>query len=178
MINSSSETINGRSMTVSTFIVVRLRALRSNPKISIHLGEFRSDVRQMPLHPWQYDESGQPITVKVRKTEEKGSDVNLATHLVADALRNSADAYVVVSNDSDLVGPIRYLVHEIGVVVGLIMPSATLSKALVKTQPTIIRLVKAEAPTEVGVSRPASRSNWGCKGEHSKEFCDRSADCE
>ena len=116
-----------------------LRALRTNPKILIELGEFRSDVRLMPVHPWQYDGSGRLVTVRVRKTEGKGSDVNLATHLVADALRNSADAYVVVSNDSDLVGPIRYLVHEIGVVVGLIMPSATLSKALVKTQPAIIR---------------------------------------
>ena len=119
-----------------------LRALRTNPKISIQLGEFRSDVRSMPVHPWQYDEFGRLVTVRVRKTEEKGSDVNLATHLVADALRNSADAYVVISNDSDLVGPIQYLVHEIGVVVGLIMPSATPSKALVKTQPNIIRQIR------------------------------------
>ena len=121
---------------------IYLRALRSNPKISIHLGEFRSDVRLMPVHPWQYDEFGRPVTVRVRKTEEKGSDVNLATHLVADALRSSADVYVVVSNDSDLVGPIRYLTHEIGVVVGLMMPSATLSKALFKTQPAIIRQIR------------------------------------
>lgn len=73
------------------------------------------------MHPWQYDEFGRPVTVRVRKTEEKGSDVNLATHLVADALHNSADAYVVV---------------------GLIMPSATPSKALVKTQPHIIRQIR------------------------------------
>ena len=119
-----------------------LRALRTNPKISVWLGEFRSDVRMMPIHPWQYDESGRPIRVKVRKTEEKGSDVNLATHLVADGVRNSADAYVVVSNDSDLVGPIRFLVHEIGAVVGLIMTSATPSRALIKTQPQIIRQLR------------------------------------
>lgn len=106
----------------------------------------------MPVHPWQYDESGRPITVKVRKTEEKGSDVNLATHLVADALRNLADAYVIVSIDSDLVEPIRFLIQEFGVVIGLIMPSATPSKALIKTQSNIIRhlrtgvLVAAQLP--------------------------------
>jgi hypothetical protein len=96
----------------------------------------------MPIHPWQYDEFDRLVTVKVRKTEEKGSDVNLATYLVADALQKSADAYIVVTNDSDLVGPIRFLVHEIGVVVGLIMTSDTPSKALVRTQPSIIRQLR------------------------------------
>jgi hypothetical protein len=119
-----------------------LRALRINPKVSIHLGDLRSEVRQMPIHPWQYDEFDRLVTVKVRKTEEKGSDVNLATYLVADALQKSADAYIVVTNDSDLVGPIRFLVHEIGVVVGLIMTSDTPSKALVRTQPSIIRQLR------------------------------------
>jgi hypothetical protein len=65
-----------------------LRALRTNPKVVIHLGDFRADVRHMPVHPWRYDESGRPITAKVRKTEEKGSDVNLATHLILDAVRH------------------------------------------------------------------------------------------
>ena len=36
------------------------------------------------------------------KTEEKGSDVNLATYLLVDAFRNDADAFAGVSNDSDL----------------------------------------------------------------------------
>jgi len=40
-------------------------------------------------------------TVKVIKTEEKGSDVNLATYLLVDAFRDDAEAFVVVSNDSD-----------------------------------------------------------------------------
>jgi hypothetical protein len=121
---------------------IYLRALRTNPKISVQLGEFRSDVRMMPVHPWQYDESGRPIMVKVRKAEEKGSDVNLATSLVVDAFRNSADAYVFLSNDSDLVGPIRFLVHDLRVVVGLIMPSETPSKVLLKAQPSIIRQLR------------------------------------
>jgi len=40
--------------------------------------------------------------VKIVKTEEKGSDVNLAVHLLNDAWLNLYDCAVVISNDSDL----------------------------------------------------------------------------
>ncbi len=40
--------------------------------------------------------------VSVAKREEKGSDVNVAVHLLHDALLGKVDAAVVVSNDSDL----------------------------------------------------------------------------
>lgn len=43
-----------------------------------------------------------PNTVRVIKTEEKGSDVNLAVHLLNDAWLDSFDCGVVVSNDSDM----------------------------------------------------------------------------
>jgi hypothetical protein len=46
-----------------------------------------------PGQPQQY--------VKVIKTEEKGSDVNLATHLLHDAHLGRFDIAVVISNDSD-----------------------------------------------------------------------------
>lgn len=59
-----------------------LRALATVPKISVHLGHFLTHPVRMPLvvplgQPQQY--------VQVIKTEEKGSDVNLATHLLHDA---------------------------------------------------------------------------------------------
>jgi len=44
---------------------------------------------------------------RVIKTEEKGSDVNLATHLLHDAHRGWFEAAVIVSNDSDLLEPIK-----------------------------------------------------------------------
>ncbi|GAB3754573.1 NYN domain-containing protein [Microlunatus parietis] len=43
----------------------------------------------------------------VRKREEKGSDVNVATHLLSDVLQGHVDAAIIVSNDSDLGLPIR-----------------------------------------------------------------------
>jgi uncharacterized LabA/DUF88 family protein len=45
--------------------------------------------------------------VSVARREEKGSDVNVAAHLLLDVLQEDVDAAVVISNDSDLEFPIR-----------------------------------------------------------------------
>jgi uncharacterized LabA/DUF88 family protein len=58
--------------------------------------------------------------VKYQHHEEKGSDVNVASHLLIDILTNTIDAAVVVSNDSDLAYPIK--VARRHVPVGLINP--------------------------------------------------------
>ncbi len=62
-------------------------------------------------------------TVEVIKTDEKGSDVNLASHLLLDAFKGECGTAVVVSNDSDLRVPIRIAELELGVRVGFINPS-------------------------------------------------------
>jgi hypothetical protein len=49
---------------------------------------------------------GGPTTVRVLKTEENGSDVNLATYLLSDAYEQVFEKAVVISNDSDLCTPI------------------------------------------------------------------------
>ncbi|AYY14644.1 NYN domain-containing protein [Actinobacteria bacterium YIM 96077] len=45
--------------------------------------------------------------VSVLHNEEKGSDVNVASHLLIDVLTDAVDAVVVVSNDSDLEFPLK-----------------------------------------------------------------------
>jgi len=60
-------------------------------------------------------------SVYVWRTDEKGSDVNLATHLLYDACRDDFDAAVVVSNDSDLTEAIRLSV-SLGKTVGVLNP--------------------------------------------------------
>lgn len=96
-----------------------LRALATMPEVSIHLGLFKSGPVRMPLaHP----SPGGPVTVEVIKTEEKGSDVNLASYLLKDAFENDCDVSVVVSNDSDLSEPIRILRHELSRQVGILNP--------------------------------------------------------
>ena len=56
------------------------------------------------------------------RTEEKGSDVNLAVHLVNDAHNNLFDCAIVVSNDSDLAEAMRIVKDECEKVVGLFTP--------------------------------------------------------
>jgi len=61
--------------------------------------------------------------VRILKTEEKGSDVNLAVHLLNDAWRDVYDCAVVVSNDSDLAESMRLVrLHHPAKVIGLIFP--------------------------------------------------------
>lgn len=53
--------------------------------------------------------------------EEKGSDVNVATHLLQDIFEKTVDAAVVVSNDSDLKLPIRVARQHLPV--GMVTPA-------------------------------------------------------
>lgn len=80
------------------------RALRTLPNLEIKEGYYLEKPTWMPIEP--PPESG-PRTVRVLKSEEKGSDVNLATYLLVDAFDQDYEAAVVISNDSDLVEPIR-----------------------------------------------------------------------
>lgn len=99
-----------------------LRALRTLPQTTVHLGNFRVDRRRMPLHPIEWEPDGTPRVVTVRKTEEKGSDVSLASHLLLDAFRSESELFAVLSNDSDLVEPMRLAHDELGKQIGLLSP--------------------------------------------------------
>lgn len=74
------------------------------------------------------------IFATVRKREEKGSDVNVATHLLADVLQSHVDAAIVISNDSDLALPIR--VARESVPVGLLNPQTNPLAGALKGAPT------------------------------------------
>jgi hypothetical protein len=65
---------------------------------------------------------GRSALVKVIKTEEKGSDVNLATYLLTDAFRGDCEVQVVITNDSDLREPIRIIKDELQIPVGVVNP--------------------------------------------------------
>lgn len=96
-----------------------LRALRTLPLVEIHLGHYLSHEVMMPLAS---PPPNGPRFAKVIRTEEKGSDVNLATHLVADGYEDRYDAAVIVSNDSDLLEPLRLVRQRLGKVVGVLNP--------------------------------------------------------
>ena len=76
---------------------------------------------------------GSPRFAKVVKTEEKGSDVNLAAHLINDGYKAAFQVAVIVTNDSDLLEPIRVVRQELDLPVGILNPHAqTPSKVLVR----------------------------------------------
>ena len=70
--------------------------------------------------------SSAPVTdalvAEFHTMEEKGSDVNLAAHLLNDAWNGLFDAAAVISNDTDLVTPIRMVTAEQGKSVIVVRP--------------------------------------------------------
>ncbi len=110
------------------------RALRTLPTVEIIEGDFKTRTTWLPEEgSVAYIENelraGRPITgltptfVHVRRSEEKGTDVNIATHLVHDAHIGRFDAAVLVSNDSDLAEAIRIVCRELGRPVHIFRPS-------------------------------------------------------
>jgi len=63
-----------------------------------------------------------PEVVWVKKAEEKGSDVNLGVHLVRDGFTDAYDVAYVLTNDTDLVEPIRIVQEEIKKPVVIVAP--------------------------------------------------------
>jgi uncharacterized LabA/DUF88 family protein len=82
-----------------------LAALGTLPSVTVHFGRFRTHpVRMAIVNPAPRT----PATALVHKTEEKGSDVNLATYLLLDGFDHAYGEAVVISGDSDLVEPIKH----------------------------------------------------------------------
>ena len=72
------------------------------------------------------DGAGQPVNgavfmVSYANREEKGSDVNVAAHLLLDVLSADVDAALVISNDSDLRFPVEQA--RLRLPVGVVNPS-------------------------------------------------------
>jgi uncharacterized LabA/DUF88 family protein len=104
-----------------------IRALQTLSHLEIVYGHFLSHNVRMPLaHPMV----GQPRTVEVLKTEEKGSDVNLAVQLLHDAYQNRYETAVIISGDSDLLSAVQIVKNELGKPVGVLNPQKRPSRML------------------------------------------------
>ena len=62
------------------------------------------------------------LRARIHTMEEKGSDVNLACHLINDAWKDCYDQAVIITNDTDLVEPIRIVTQERARPVTLLCP--------------------------------------------------------
>jgi|GEM_PF-1193163 hypothetical protein len=82
-----------------------LKALSTLPNVVIHKGRYDMHPKKLPKYPLR-----NPIEFEtVLNSEEKRSDVNFATHLVYDACCDDFDLAVLVTNDSDLLEPIKII---------------------------------------------------------------------
>jgi hypothetical protein len=107
---------------------IYLKALQKSGNIDlIEYGHYVARVKRAPLATpdkkgrpvlskpeWPIkvqDAKGKPVNnasfmVSVANREEKGTDVNVASHLLLDVLQQDVEAAVVISNDSDLSFPV------------------------------------------------------------------------
>jgi len=115
-----------------------LRALATTPNLTIIFGHFLSNQCTMLL---ANPAPGQPRYATVIKVEEKGSDVNLATHLLNDAYKREYDVAVVVTNDSDLLEPIRIVRQELRLPIGILNPHPRPSMVL-KQQASFFKQIR------------------------------------
>jgi NYN domain len=111
-----------------------IRALETLPEVQVTYGSFLATRKKMPLAPPRPGRSddqapaivtlkpGGPTGAIVLNTEEKGSDVNIATTLVADAFRKRFEVAAVLSVDSDLALPISLVTTELRLKVGVLFP--------------------------------------------------------
>ncbi len=94
---------------------IYLRALKTLPQLEIIEGTFLTHKVSMKL-------ANGAGYAEVIKSEEKGTDVNLATHVIHDAHKNVFEKAVIITNDSDLVLPIQIVTEELGKHVTVISP--------------------------------------------------------
>ena len=120
------------------------RALETIPEIEIIHGHYNEFVRVMHRAEHRWIKAAKtwlcrwpklrphlmPASVRVIKAEEKRSDVNLATRLLIDAFDDSFDCAAVLTNDSDLLEPIRQVRKKFKKCVGLLCARDRPSKDL------------------------------------------------
>lgn len=116
---------------------VFLRALRTIPGLTIHFGQFRTRSVRLRL-------TGQNQSVWVDRTEEKGSDVNLASYLLWDGFNGMYETAVLITNDSDLETPVRLVRQELKLHVGILNPHPTHSCSLKQWATFVKRIRQAD----------------------------------
>ena len=106
-----------------------LRALSTFPRMEIIYGHFLTNRVRMPVADCPPNAQRYEWVIK---TEEKGSDVNLAAHLLADGFKGRYQAAILVTNDSDLAEAVRIVREDLKLVVGILNPHKYPSRELLK----------------------------------------------
>jgi len=105
-----------------------IRALRTTPQLYVHLGKLQPVIRKGT--PLDVQPGGSTLPARFSTWEEKGSDVNLATRLLTDAMDEDFEQALVISNDSDLMEPIRVVKQKFNLPIVVVSPYPTLTLKL------------------------------------------------
>ncbi len=144
-----------------------LRALGTLPLIKVHYGRFMVNVTWAGLvQPPEFRPTcslpagAAPQVARIWKTEEKGSDVNLGVHLVRDALTNAFDEAAVLTNDTDLVEPLRIVTKDAKLPLTLLTPVS--QPADLDPVPWTLSVLRRKSPQWASIPA-ATRRNSGTR---------------
>ena len=122
-----------------------LRALQTIPNLSIHYGQFKT------RNIWRRRARANPDLddpVLVMNTEEKRTDVNLASYLLMDGYDGDYEQAIVISNDSDLALPIEIVRDRLDHPIGVVNPNTSrtgLTPAELRQAATFLRQIRPNA---------------------------------
>ena len=108
---------------------IYLQALSTLPEVEIIQGFYSKNARWLPVYEeaCKSCDTAKDGMIRVVKLEEKRSDVNLASSMLLDAFRNNADVFVLVSGDTDFIGPVNIVRKEFGKTVIVLNPHDRIS---------------------------------------------------
>jgi len=151
-----------------------LRALRTLPKVNIFYGTFSNHkVMRELAHASLITKLKRRLGIQVRMNrcvtvfdpKEKGSDVNLAVHMVNDAWKDLYDVGVLLSNDTDLLEAIKVVRRDCKKTICVINPHNHPNPELHKEADLIreirpIHLSAAQLPAAIPFTKISKPKSW------------------
>ena len=111
---------------------IYLRAIQSIPELEVILGQFKERQVKGILCDLNDRDLLKKDSVRVSKWEEKESDVNIASHIIADAYEKEYECLVLMSNDTDLKTSLKLVKKRLNKQVGIISPRRNIHIELIK----------------------------------------------
>ena len=108
---------------------VYLQALSTLPEVEIIQGFYSKNTTWIPVYEdaCKTCDTTRDGMIRVVKLEEKRSDVNIATSMLMDAFHDKADVFVLVSGDTDFIGPVNIVRKDFGKTVIVLNPHDRIS---------------------------------------------------
>ena len=108
---------------------IYLQALSTLPQVEIIQGFYSKNATWLPVYEnaCKTCDTAKDGMIRVVKLEEKRSDVNIATSMLMDAFNDKADVFVLVSGDTDFIGPVNIVRKDFGKTVIVLNPHDRIS---------------------------------------------------